>query len=242
MHDLLHEIEIKHSCPSVVLICIKLIQGNGKNWSQTHHHHHAQIKEKSWFFQRRVRTDLVFFFFMHTILYMHHFVRLILYSCQCDSDWVERWTKKDENHSINLNHPFLKFDFIFFVSDWLSECIRMDSSVQYPFNAWCCQTLEYSQRLQRQSFQTTFHIHFYALYHRNETMKWTFYMKENAHVSIEIKPFDFFCSSLFFIFYCLEIFNVQMFVLSLKLTYEIFLSVEYHYEPLLSSFLHLFTM
>lgn len=144
--------------------------------------------------------------------------------------------KKDENHSINLNHPFLKFDSIFFVNDWLSECIRMDSSVQYPFNAWCCQTSKYSQRLPRQSFQTTFHIHFIC----SVPSEWNDEVKENAHVSIEIKPFDFFCSSLFFIFYCLDIFSVQMFVLSLKLTYEMFLSVEYHYEPLLSSFLHLF--
>lgn len=60
---------------------------------------------------------------------------------RCDSDGVERWKKKKKTAAAaevkafnrDLNHPFLNFRFNFL------ECIRMDSSVQYPFNVQCYQ-------------------------------------------------------------------------------------------------------
>lgn len=118
---------------------------------------------------------------------------------RCDSDGVERWKKKKKTAAAaaelkafnrDLNHPFLHFRFNFL------ECIRTDSSVQYPFNVQCYQNVESSDCKDNlclsSSSSTSINVFAQHPYTITTAM---LSIAVNAHVSIEIKPFDFFCSS-----------------------------------------------
>lgn len=142
-----------------------------------------------------------------------------------------------------MSNPFLKDSIQFF------ECMQMDSSVQYPFNAHSYQT---SNRLIAKTISNIFSHPCYIC-----TQHW-YEMNGRilcAHVSIEIKPFDFFCVRHSFSFpsirfvlnvecYCSQSvlsFNLPLirffslyfpFIRSLSLFLSSSLLFEYHYEPL----------